>query len=374
MNEELRTYFAIVDDPRSQCDITYPVVDVLILTLCAVMCGMKTLNEITDYGELKAKMLKEVFDIQAIPSRATLARILALIDANPVVKAIFAFARNHLGTFGDQIAFDGKAIRSTYRVNRESPLQILTAFATESGLTLQMLAIPEKTNEIPKMQEMLRSFNLQGMVVSGDALNTQKETVRAIIEQGGDYVFPVKENHKTFYHDIRFYMLDLILKGSPQDQANFLVYDSTTEVNRNREELRECWVLKDWEPFGETDQWEGLKTIFVIRRTVTYRKTKTVGEWNFYISSLQAEPAEFIRRTRNHWKIESMHWWLDVVMKEDESQFITNNALKTLDAFKKLAFVKTKAYREEHKSKKTLKSFTLQALVKDAVLLELLAL
>lgn len=373
MNEELRSYFAIIDDPRTQCDVTYPLADILIVVLCAIFSGMKTLDEIVDYGDMKKEMLHNLFEIPKIPSRATIARVLAVIDADKVGKITLAFMKNKLGIKSDIIAFDGKTIRATQRDKHENPLHILTAYATESGVTLESLAVPEKTNEIPAMQEMVKNLNLHDRIVTADALNTQKKTVGLVVEQGGDYVLPLKENHKTFYEAVRFYLLDLILKGTDKEKEQQLDYDFTEEKNRNRTELREAWVLKSWEIFEESEGWEALKQLVVIRRTTTIKGKTTVGEWNFFISSLEEAPLRYIEVTRSHWKIESLHWWLDVVMGEDQTQFTSDNAQRTLNSLRKMVFALLKDYKLKTKSKKSLKGLMFQALMKDQVLLDFLA-
>jgi len=342
----------------------------LIIVMCAVLSGMKTLDDLVDYGELKAETLERIFAIHKIPSRTTFARILSILDPELVGQAILTFVKNKWGNPGNQIAFDGKAIRATHKKGHEQPLHILSAMATQTGITLASMNVPEKTNEIPMIREMIELLNIEGKTVTADALNTQKETVARIVEKKGDYVLPVKENHKTFYHDIRFYLLDLILKH----EAQGLDYASTTEGTKAKTVLRECWVLSDFETFGESEQWVGLRSLIALRRTTIKHGIETVGEWNFFISNLHSEPLEFLSIIRSHWSIESMHWWGDVILGEDASRFGSTAAQLTLNTLRKLALAVHKDFKLKTNSKKSLKSSMTRTLLDDTRLMDLITL
>jgi predicted transposase YbfD/YdcC len=285
-----------------------------------------------------------------------------MVDGDAVGKVIVQIMREYAGSPGDIIAIDGKAICGTGKKNKaHSFLQILTAYATESGVTLAQESISheDKTNEIPVFQSMLDYLEIKGKTITADAMHCQKETCKRIIDKGGDYIFGLKGNQGGLLEDVTLYFESSV---NGEDFRKF----ETVEKNGGRIEKRVCLASDNIGWLADLPLWTGLRTIFSITRTTTV-KNKTTAETGYYIASLPCEPKNLLTVARSHWKIESMHWSLDVIWNEDDSGILSENGHKTLNAFRKLALLGHKKYVSSLPKKRSVKSNVLSALLNDEV-------
>ena len=297
-----------------------------------------------------------------------MSRVLSIIDGEQVGKVIISIMKESVEQSGEVIAVDGKAIRSTSQPNHpHSALQIITAYLTENGVVLGQEKIHEKTNEIPVFQQMLSYLNINDKTITADAMHCQKETCAKIIEKQGNYVFGLKENQKTMYENIDLYFQSSI-KNSELETF------TTTEKNGGRIEKRICRKLSDLSWLDQRTAWSGLKSVFSVTRIVK-SKDKTTEETSYYISNLDVSAKELLFLSREHWKVESMHWMLDVVFSEDNCSFLNENAHITLNSFRKLALLLHKKYLSSlSKSKKvSVKKNMLNCLLNDSTLFELIS-
>ena len=359
MKEIMLRNFSIIEDTRSQCDVKHKMTDVLILLMCAVLCGLDTLTEIVEYGEQKDTMLSSKFGIKKVPSESTLCRILNMVDADILAICIVNIMKEFLGTAGDIIAIDGKAICSTEAMKSyERGLRIVTAYITKNGVSLGQLSVDEKTNEIPCVRELLDLIDIRGKTITADAEHCQKDTVKKIIKKQGDYCICVKGNQRNFYEDIKLYCDDMINGSFPCETAR------TSEKNRERYEIRECFLSEDITWLSQKEEWTGLHSVFAIRRTTSKDDIKSV-ETNYYISSLRVGAERFLKIVRDHWKIESLHWQLDVVFSEDDCRRMSKNGQKSMNIFRKIALAVHKNYKEQTQHKKSLKKQMFTCLLND---------
>ena len=360
----IRGKFGIIEDKRHPSYVIYPLADVLIIIMCAVICGLDGLAEIVVLAQKKAELFKRKFGIEQIPSKPTFSRILNMMDGEEVAKVIIEIMRERarfMAHMGNILAVDGKAIRSTAEKGKpQSALQILTVYLTESGVVLGQKDIHEKTNEIPVFQEMLSSLNVKGKVITADAIHCQKETCKKVIKGGGNYVFGLKKNQKTLYDDVKLFINDRINAGEIEKFT-------TIEKNAGRIEKRICMKITDISWLYGKEKWPGLKTVFAVRRITTV-KDVTSDEISYYISSLDVTAKELLQISREHWKIESMHWMLDVVFSEDECEMISENGHKTLNILRKLALLLHKNYLSRQSKKCSVKANLLNCLLDDEVL------
>lgn len=363
--KDMSVYFGVIEDPRHSGYVKHRLEDVLTIVMCAVLCGLDKLDEIVAYQENNQENLKKEFGIEQYPSKSTISRVLSAVDGQAVGKVILKLMREGIVSRGEVIAVDGKAIRSTGEKGQpHSALQILSAYLTENGVTLAQNSIHEKSNEIPVFQEMLDYLNVEGKIVTADAMHCQKKTCRKIIEKQGDYVLGLKSNHPTFCSDITLYFSD------PQFQ-NDMDCHKTTEKNRNRFERRICRKLTDLSWLDCREEWSGLKCVFSIERIVETGQKRT-HEIEYYISSLDVSAARLMEIAREHWKIESMHWMLDVTFSEDQCRFLSENAQKTLNAMRKCALAVHKNFLLKVHKKSSLKSSMLTALINHSYFCNLL--
>ena len=218
-------------------------------------------------------------------------------------------------------------------------------------------AIHEKTNEIPVFQAMLGVLAIKGKTITADAMHCQKETCTRIIGKGGNYVFGLKENQKTLYNDVVLFINDEI-------NADSIETANTTEKSHGRYEKRICYKVKDISWLEGRENWAGLKAVFAVRRIVT-SKGKTTDETSYYITSNDTTPEELLRIVREHWKIESLHWLLDVTFSEDECRVLSENGQKTLNIFRKLALMLHKRFIHSLARKVSVKANLLKCLMDD---------
>lgn len=357
--------FEVIEDTRHQSYVKHKLSHILTIVMCAVLCGLDELGDIVTFAENKADFLKRNYGIEKIPSKATISRVLSVVDGQKVAAIIIDIMKTSINENEKVIAVDGKAIRSTSKANKpHSALQIITAYLTESGVVLGQEKINEKTNEIPVLQQMLEYMNIERKTITADALHCQKETCAKIIKRQGDYVFGLKENQKTLYANIELYFKD-------NDTNKNLETFTTEEKNGGRIEKRICRKISDLSWLEESSSWAGLRTAFSVTRITTAGK-KTTEETSYYISSQDVTAKELLFLAREHWKIESMHWMLDVVLSEDKCRFWNENAHITLNILRKYALLLQKQFISSLSKKVSVKKNMLNCLMNDKLLLKVI--
>ncbi len=362
--EEIRARMTAIEDPRHQSYVKYALADILIIIMCAVLCGLDTLGDLVIYAENRKEFFAKELGIEKVPSKATFGRILSMIDGKEIGEAILDVLHSRFGTTGEVIAVDGKAICSTAKSgDPHSALQILSAFVTSSGITLAQESIHEKTNEIPVFQEMLTHMDVEGKTVTADAMHCQRETCRRIIQRKGNYLFGLKENQPSLLEDVRLFF---------EDPSNQKEWEScqTVEKNAGRIEKRICRKIKDISWLKE-HKWPGLQSVFSIERFVDVRESQS-WDTSYYISSRETSAKELMELAREHWKIESMHWILDVTFSEDSCRFLSENAHKSMNALRKFAIAVHKNFLAVHHKKVSIKACMLSSLLDSYLLLTLL--
>jgi predicted transposase YbfD/YdcC len=362
--ERVRKKFEQIKDERHQSYVEYKLADVLILVMCSVLCGIDQLEEIVSYGKNKSEFLRKTFSIERIPSKPTISRILNIVDPDEVSTIVIEIMREHVSEIGEIVAVDGKAIRSTSTKGRvHSALQILTAYCTESGVIIGQEAIvhEDKTNEIPVFQEMLTTLDVKGKTITADAMHCQTKTCEKIVKKGGNYCFGLKENQKTFYEDVKLYY----------ESKTGLEMFTTCEKHNGRVEKRTCHKFRDIDWLEQRKDWMNLRSVFAVNRIIT-TKHGTSEETGFYISSLDESPEKLLQVVREHWKIESLHWLLDVVFTEDDCNLKNDEGQRTLNGFRKLSLLVHKSHIAKQPKKRTIKGNMFDCLLTDHKLVKVI--
>lgn len=367
-NEIFNMYFGIIDDPRCEANIIHPLVDILKLVMVAVLCGMDELDKVIDYGENKKEFLDKEFKIKLIPSKPTLTRVIAMISPKWLSLSIVCILNTLIKDKSKQIMLDGKAIKSTDAIKTiETMMNIVTAY-TDTGISLGQITVDSKSNEIPAVRELIEMLNVEGMVVTADAMHCQKETAETIIKNKGDYVFQLKANQGNFYKDVYAMFDDKYINETDKD-CEYEIF-TTIEKNHGRIEKRTCYVLNEVEFFTDyLAEWKGLKKIFAVKRE-TERDGEKKVEISCYLSSKNTTAENLLSYTRRHWEIESMHYILDVTYDEDKCRLLTQRAQENLNIFRKMG---VSIHKNNLKNKKqTIKSSMFNCLLNDGHLLEIL--
>ena len=263
---------------------------------------------------------------------------------------------------------DGKAIKSTEAIRTiETMMNIVTAY-TDTGIALGQKIVDSKSNEIPAVKELIEMLNIEGMVITADAMHCQKETAEIIIKNKGDYVLQLKANQGKFYEDVYAMFDDKYISEADKD-CEYEIF-STIEKSHGRIEKRTCYVLNEVEFFTDyIAEWKGLTKIFAVKREVKRNEKKTT-EISCYLSSKNTTAENLLSYTRKHWQIESMHHRLDVTYDEDRWKLLTQRAQENLNIFRKMGI---SFHKNSLKNKKqTVKSSMFNCLLNDGYLIEIL--
>ena len=314
-------YFAVVPDPRANRTKKHALIDILGVTLCAVICGADSSEEIERFGDARESWLEEYFPLaNGIPSHDTFNRVLAARDRN-VFAACFGqwMADPNTATGLEAIAIDGKSGRAAPGDTFSGCLHLVSAWATEHGLIPGREAVPEGGHEITTIPALLRALDLKGAAVTIDAAGCQKAIVGQIRDRGGDYVVAVKGNQPGLHRAC----VAALAKAGETASADCDMSASAGDAHGRREE-RYATVIRDPEglPSGRAD----VAAVVVVGRERGV-KGANASTCHFYPTSLRASAAALGGYIRGHWGVENgLHWCLDVAFREDENRTRDTNA------------------------------------------------
>jgi predicted transposase YbfD/YdcC len=334
-------HFEALDDPRIDRTRKHHLLDLVAIAICAVISGADSWVQVEAYGNAKHDWLQRFLQLpNGIPAHDTFGRVFAAIKPTQF-QACFTSWRAELGEqLGlRQIAIDGKTWRGSHdRAQGKVAVHLISAWAVENHLTLGQEAVDPQSNEIPAIPKLLALLDLEGALVTIDALGCQKEIAEQIVEQGGDYVLAVKENQPKLYAEIE--RLD---EAAQKEDYAGVSRCCVEETSHGRQELRACWVLTDLEELREGAKWPGLKSVLVVVRDRSVGDKNTC-EKHYYISSRQLSAKKFSPVVRGHWGIEnSLHWVLDVVFAEDQSRVRKDHGPENLGLLRRMALSMIKA-------------------------------
>lgn len=348
-------HFGSLADPRrDNGQLQHDLVDMVAIALCAVLCGAEGFVAMEEFGHSKQTWLRERLGLglsHGIPSHDTLGRLFARLDPEQFEACFVAWTQAlHRVTQGEVIALDGKTLRRSFdTATGQGALHLVSAWAGHNRLVLAQQKVDGKSNEITAVPALLSRLDLQGCVVTTDALLTQKSIARQIIEHKGDYVLALKANHGLLHQEVEEFFTWMSQRpGGLRAQCDHSTH--TQEWQHGRHERRRCFVLEaseaDW-PLARA-QWPGLASVVCVE---TQRRVVPVGsevppgavataplERRFYLSSLGCDAPRLLEAVRAHWGIEnSVHWVLDVAFREDECRIRRDHAARNMATLRRLA-------------------------------------
>lgn len=352
-------HFADLSDPRLLAKTSHCLRDIVAIAICAVISGADGWNEVADYGEAKLPWLKTFLDLPfGIPSHDTFRRVFALLDPDRFESC---FAKWTGAVFGSQnheaIAIDGKTLRRSFdRSNNKSPIHIVSAWATDKGVTLGQLKIDEKSNEITAIPALLDLISVKNSTVTIDAMGCQHEIAAKIIESEGDYILCLKGNQRSIYKEVEAYVESHIIGQKSPDNASFCdAFDET----HGRLVRRRVWSINDIDFLANKESWSGLKSIIVTEsiRGIKGAEGQIIGDvatqWRYFLCSSNLTAKQAAEIVRGHWAVENcLHWTLDVAFREDECRMRAGHSAENFSILRRIAL---NLLKQEKTSKRGIK-------------------
>lgn len=361
-------YFADVTDPRRR-EGTYPLLNILFIAVCAVICGADDFVAIAEFGRSKRKFLEKFLDLSAgIPSHDRFNAIFRAIKPAEFEKCLLNWiVALHEVTDGQVVAIDGKTLRRSFdTASGKAAIHMVSAWATANHISLGQIVVDEKSNEITAIPKLLEMLELSGALVTIDAMGCQREIAEQIVASGADYVLAVKENQPTLHKELVFFFAD----HYADDFARVNVRrQETYEHAHGRDEMRFYYLCPVPDDLQSQERWHKLRAIgMTVNNTV--RDGKECIEARYYILSRFVSGQRFAEAVRTHWAIENrLHWQLDVTFQEDQSRIRKGHADANFSSLRRTAL---SLLKNNHTKKVGVKNKRLAAALNDDYLTEVL--
>lgn len=338
--DSLASRFGDLEDPRRAQGQRHRLVDVVVMAICAVICGAEGWVDVAEFGQSKKEWFKTFLELPGgIPSHDTFRRVFGLIDPEAFQERFRSWVQAvNVLSAGQVVAVDGKTSRRTHdRRSGKGALHLVSAWATDNRVALGQLAVDTKSNEITAIPELLNLLLLQGCIVTIDAMGCQHEIARTIREGGADYVLAVKDNQPTLHQEIRWLF-------SRVDHPEFpkMLHEEwrTVEKDHGRIEIRRCRTitaphrLQSLDPNGT---WLDLRSVVEVQST---RKIsgRSESDTRYFIASLDGNAKACAHAVREHWGVENrLHWVLDVAFREDDSRIRSGHSSENMAVLRHIA-------------------------------------
>lgn len=329
--------FELLEDPRDIRGKKYKLIDILIMTIYGLLCGLTDYTNIADFMKIKEEYFTKLLNLEnGTPSHDCLSDLYANIDSKKFMEIFIEWTKEIIkNKTGKNISIDGKAIRSaTDKINNGNIPYIVSAFIGSIGLSIGQVKVEDKSNEITAIPELLDLLEIEGAIITIDAIGTQEEIANKIVEKKAHYVLKVKDNQKELRKQIKSQFNSYNnLYGNPE-----IFHHKTLEADHGRTEEREYFLSYNIENIKDKIKWKTVKAIAYTRVARTIGEETTITD-NYYIIDYKIELEKLIESIRDHWNIEcGLHWKLDVLLDEDHSRNRIKNSINNLSILRKIVF------------------------------------
>jgi predicted transposase YbfD/YdcC len=335
-------YFKDLPDFRQRGKVVYPLDEVLLLCLLAVLGGADSFVDIARFGEKKLSLLRRFRPFRdGTPSHDHLGDIFATLDAVAFQRCFVAWVAALTGAPEGVIAIDGKTLRrSHHKKGAKAAIHMVSAFAARQRLVLGQVKVADKSNEIVAIPALLDMMAIEGAIVTIDAMGCQRDIARKILDKKADYVLALKGNQGTLREDVELFASEQKANGFNDTEVS---RHQTVDGDHGRIETRTYTAIHDVAWLQERHDWPGLEGVVMVESTreipgPSPDTDKIERETRFYITSLAWLAHQMGPVIRSHWAIEnSLHWVMDMNFRDDECRVRTDHAPANFTTLKHMA-------------------------------------
>jgi predicted transposase YbfD/YdcC len=328
-NKGVKEYFECIEDKRNNKNKLHNMLEIIIMTICAVVAGCDDWDEIAVFCKAKEAWFRRFLVLEnGVASHDTFNRVISMIDPKQFEKCFIEWVSsvNEI-TKGQVVAIDGKTVRRSGSTNKKA-VHMVSAWANDNKLVLGQIKTEEKSNEITAIPELLDLLDVSGCIVTIDAMGCQRDIAEKIIDKQADYVLAVKANQGRLLEDIKLFF------ETEKATSNYFV---KREKSHGRLEKREYYITSEIEWLETKNNWRNIKSIGMTENKVTVGDITTT-ETRYFITSLGDNAEIFGKAVRDHWGIEnSLHWVLDMAFREDESRARKDNSAENFSVIRRIA-------------------------------------
>jgi predicted transposase YbfD/YdcC len=328
------SHFRDLPDPRQAGKVLYPLEEILLLCLLAVLAGAETFVDIARFGQKKLELLRRFRPFSdGTPSHDHLGDIFATLDAEKFQRCFIAWVAALTGASPEVIAIDGKTLRGSRKKAAKAAVHMVSAFAARQRLVLGQTKVAEKSNEIVAIPKLLDLLAIEGAIVTIDAMGCQRDIAKKIVDKNADYVLALKGNQSSLHEDVEVFVAEQKANGFKDTKIS---RHETVDGDHGRIETRTYTAIHDVDWLQERHDWPGLRGVLMVesKREI---EGKIEQETRFYLTSLVWLASQLGPVVRGHWSVESMHWIMDMIFRDDECRVRTDHAPANFTTLKHMA-------------------------------------
>jgi len=334
---KLAEHFEDIDDPRIERTKRHKLGDILTIAILAVICGADSWVGMESFGQAKEKWLKRILELpNGIPSHDTFARLFARLNPEQLQACFLSWVRTVVRfSEAEVVAIDGKTLRRSYdEKDSKAAIHMVSAWAAENRLVLGQQKVDAKSNEITAIPQLLKLLEIEGCIVTIDAMGCQKRIAQQIVERDADYVLALKANQGNLFKDVQQIFAHAESTQFAGVQSDF---HETIDKAHGRVEIRRCWTMQQVEVLVDAEKWVKLTSMGMIQ-SERHINGKVERETRYYISSLSSDAARLSQAVRSHWQVENnLHWVLDIAFAEDACRIRKDYAPENLAVVRHIA-------------------------------------